>query len=218
MSPLDEIAENELLSAHMLQHVILGDLAPALAVVALRGPLLFFVLPKAALRALARLGGLRTLLSLLLHPLGSFGFWVGALALWHLPPAYDFALRHPLAHDAEHASFVVGGVLVWSQLVDPARRRVLGTTGRLLFLLAVFACGQALATTLVAAPDPIYASYAHKGHGRFGLSPSADQDYAGFVMMAEQLLTLGTCAALLLRRHLRQLEAPDEGARHPLTL
>jgi cytochrome c oxidase assembly factor CtaG len=105
---------------------------------------------------------------------------------------------------------------VWSQLVDPARRRALGTTGRLFFLLAVFVVSQALGTTLVAQPDPLYASYDHVHAGRFGLTPAADQDFAGLLMMGEQLLTLGACAAFLLRRHLRLAGAADAAARHPL--
>ena len=45
VSPLDHLGDEELLSAHMLQHVLIGDAAPALLVVAVRGPLLFFLLP-----------------------------------------------------------------------------------------------------------------------------------------------------------------------------
>jgi len=52
VSPLDRAGDEFLLAAHMLQHVLLGDAAPALALVALRGPLLFFVLPAPILRLL----------------------------------------------------------------------------------------------------------------------------------------------------------------------
>ena len=48
VSPLDAVGEEYLLSAHMLQHVIIGDMAPALTLVAVRGPLLFFLLPSPA--------------------------------------------------------------------------------------------------------------------------------------------------------------------------
>ena len=54
VSPLDAAGEDYLLSAHMLQHVAVGDLAPALLVTAVRGPLVFFLLPQRLLRALAR--------------------------------------------------------------------------------------------------------------------------------------------------------------------
>lgn len=217
LPPLDRIAEEELLSAHMLQHVVLGDLTPALAVFALRGPLVFFLLPAFVLRRLARLSSLRNGLAFVLRPVVSFAIWVAALSLWHLPPAYDYALAHPSAHALEHASFVVGGALVWLQLIDPARRHRLRTTGRLLFLLAVFAATQGLATTLIAAPDAIYAAYAHPGTGRFGLTAASDQDYAAIIMMLEQLLTLGTCAGFLLREHVAQAKPTIvEGDRHPL--
>ncbi len=54
VSPLDAAGERYLLSAHMLQHVLVGDAAPALMLLALRGPLLFFAVPAAALRVCAR--------------------------------------------------------------------------------------------------------------------------------------------------------------------
>ena len=60
VSPLDHLGDEDLLSAHMLQHVLIGDAAPALLLVAVRGPLLFFLLPPvaaaAARRASARCG------------------------------------------------------------------------------------------------------------------------------------------------------------------
>jgi cytochrome c oxidase assembly factor CtaG len=45
LSPLDAMGDNYLLSAHMLQHVLIGDAAIALLVFAVRGPLVFFLLP-----------------------------------------------------------------------------------------------------------------------------------------------------------------------------
>ena len=52
VSPLDELADRYLLSAHMLQHMLIGDAGPALIIVALRGPLLLFVIPTALLTTL----------------------------------------------------------------------------------------------------------------------------------------------------------------------
>jgi putative membrane protein len=78
VSPLDHVGDEELLSAHMLQHVLIGDAAPALLVVAVRGPLLFFLLPPPVLRPLASFRPLRALLSVLLRPLVSLGLWAVA--------------------------------------------------------------------------------------------------------------------------------------------
>ena len=188
LSPLDAVADSRL-DAHMLQHVLIGDVAPALLVVGVRGPLAFFLLPPAVLKRLARSRTLRSLLGSCLRPRVAFAIWVLALGLWHIPGAYDYALAHPLAHDAEHLSFMTAGLLVWVQLVDPARRRALGRSGRLAFACCLFVAGQLLADVLLLSPSPLYASYASLH----------DQQLAGLVMLVEQALSLGACAAFLLR-------------------
>src|SRR5436309_2119695 len=68
IGPLDDLADEKLLSAHMGQHVLIGDLGPALMVTALRGPLLVFFLPASILAPLARNARVRSALSTLLRP------------------------------------------------------------------------------------------------------------------------------------------------------
>jgi cytochrome c oxidase assembly factor CtaG len=214
---IDELAE-ESLAAHMLQHVLLADVAPALALVALRGPLLFFVVPEFLLRTVARSPGARTVLSTLTNPFVAFGIWAGTIALWHIPAAYDATVTSAPLHYLEHASFVLAGTLAWIQIVDPARRRSLGTVGRLVFVLAMAAVGQILATTLVLAQEPLYDAYSGAGARLFGMSALEDQDTAGLTMMAEQLVALGIAAVFLVRRHLEESSeaaAASEPAAHP---
>ena len=205
VSPLDYIGEDYLLSAHMLQHVVIGDLAVALAIVAIRGPLTFFLLPAAILAPLARMGRLRTFLRFLLRPKVAFALWAVVIAAWHVPAAYDYALTHKLVHDLEHLSFVLVGVLVWTLLVDPARRGDLSIAGRIGLAVALFAAGQILADVLIFAMRPLYPAYAEQPDRLLGLSPLQDQRLAGLVMMGEQLLTLGVCVAFLLVAHHRRL-------------
>ena len=219
VSPLDGIGEEYLLSGHMLQHVLIGDAAPALVLVAVRGPLVFFYLPGFALRRLARLLPLRAALRFLLRPQVSFAFWAVSLASWHLPAAYGYALENRTVHDLEHVCFVFGGTLVWAQLVDPARRGALRRAGQLGFVVGMLALGTVLSNVLILAPDPIYAAYAHKPDRLLGLAPSADQQVAGLVMMAEQVLALGTYCVFLVRGYLRAPAPPPlAGDRHPLAL
>jgi cytochrome c oxidase assembly factor CtaG len=203
VSPLDAIGEEYLLSGHMLQHVLVGDLAPALLLVAVRGPLTFFLLPPPLLRALARPRALRTALAFLLRPWTSLAVWGLVMAGWHVPAAYEATLGRRGLHDLEHATFLLAGVLVWAQLVDPARRAELSRAGRLAVAVALFAAGQALAYVLILSFDPLYGAYATQDERLLGLSPLTDQRLAGLVMMVEQLLTLGTCAAILIRGELR---------------
>jgi putative membrane protein len=202
VSPLDAVGEEYLLSAHMLQHVLIGDAAPALVLLAVRGPLLFFLLPSFALRPLAGIAPLRALLASLLRPRVSLAFWVLAFGLWHVPALYDYALTHGICHDLEHASFLLAGLLVWAQLVDPGRRGMLRPSGRLVYAALLLAAGQTLADALALSVQPHYPAYAAQDERLLGLSPLADQRLAGIVMIAEQLLTLGSLAAILLARQL----------------
>ena len=206
-SPLDEAGDERLLSAHMLQHVLIGDAAAALLVVALRGPLLFFLLPPPLLRPLAAFAPLRALLALLLRPLVSLGLWGAAILAWHVPRVYDYAAAHPAVHDLEHASFVVTGLLAWTQLVDPAHHERLRRPQRILFALAMLVLAQPVVDVLLFSSAPAYARYAHPADRLFGLSTLTDQRLAGAVMMVEQLLTLGICVALLLRPYLLERRA-----------
>ena len=195
VGPLDELADEKLLSAHMTQHVLIGDLGPALMVTAVRGALLVFLLPAAVLAPLARNGHVRAVLGALLRPWVAFGLWAANLAIWHIPYLYDAALRHENLHHFEHLCWMVSGVLVWTLLVDPGSHKRLTVGGRIALAAAMFAAGQILTDVLVFSFTPLYPWY----HGAEGLSALADQKIAGIVMMVEQLLTLGTCVALLLR-------------------
>src|SRR5207244_13317432 len=101
VGPLDRIADDKLLSAHMGQHVLIGDLGPALMATALRGPLLVFLLPAPVLAPLARNARVRAVLGTLLRPRVAFGLWAANLAIWHVPFLFDLALRHQWLHDFE---------------------------------------------------------------------------------------------------------------------
>lgn len=195
VGPLDRLADEKLLVAHMGQHVLIGDLGVALIVTALRGPLLVFLLPAPILGPLARSARVRALLGTLLRPRVAFALWAGNLAIWHVPAIYDAALRHQALHDFEHVCWLIGGLLVWTLLVDPGSHRRLTVGGRVALAALLFAAGQILTDVLVFSFTPLYPAY----QGAYGLSALTDQQLAGIAMMVEQLATLGTCVALLLR-------------------
>lgn len=175
---------------------------PLLLVLALRGPLLFFVVPPRVGRVAAGVG-----------PVPAFAFWLAALGAWHVPAAYDAALSRPLLHAAEHACFFAAGVLVWTQLLDPARRAALSRWGAIGYAAALLAVGQLLANTLILTSRVVYPAYADADF--LGFSARSDQDAAGFVMMLEQVATLGTFALLgLYAAHRAPLTLREDG--HPL--
>jgi putative membrane protein len=195
LGPLDRLADEKLLSAHMGQHVLIGDLGPALMVTAVRGPLLVFFLPVSILAPLARSARVRAVLGTLLRPRVAFALWAANLAVWHVPYLYDLALAHEHLHDFEHLCWMVFGTVLWTLLVDPGSHRRLSVGGRVALAAAMFAAGQILTDVLVFSFTPLYPFY----HGAYGISALTDQQLSGIVMMVEQLVTLGTCVAFLLR-------------------
>ena len=199
VSPLDAAGDGYLISAHMLQHVLIGDVAPALGLAALRGPLLFFFVPAGVVRLAMHRPRVRRALHVVSRPDVSFALWAGTIAAWHVPPAYDYALAHPLVHQTEHLTFVAAGALVWMQLVDPARRHALSREQRLEYAAGIFFCGLVLSAVLMLSTGPLYPAYAHQEIRLFGWSALRDQQLAGGVMLVEQSLALGACAFLLTR-------------------
>ena len=83
-----DVRADENLTWHMTQHVLIGDLSPALLVLAVRGPLALFLLPPAVLKPLAR-----TPLRKLVRPRIAYALWAANLAVWHVPALYDAALQ-----------------------------------------------------------------------------------------------------------------------------
>ena len=207
-SPLDTVADDYLLSAHMLEHVVIGDLAIALALLALRGPLIFFFLPKPVLSRVARFRPLRVVLHWLTGPWVALALWTASMWAWHVPRIYDYAATHQTTHNLEHLSFVGTSVLVWNLLIDPARTGRLSLPGRILFAVSVFLLGDPVMGTLLNGRAS-YSHYARQFDWLLGLSPQADQRLAALVMLSEQLLTLGACGFFLLNRYVKQLPRPD---------
>ena len=209
VSPLDAIAEEYLQSAHMLQHVLLADLGIALVLLAVRGPLTFFFLPRDLMAPLARAEPLRGALAFLLRPGIAFGLWLGVVVLWHVPAAYEAALEQPLVHRLEHVSFVAVGALVWTLVIDPGRHGRLTLVQRVGFAVLLFWAGQLLSYVLLFGFEPYYGVYEEQPERLLGLSPLGDQKLAGVVMMVEQALTLGLAIVLLFRLARRERPAAD---------
>jgi len=204
VSPIDAIGESYLQSVHMLQHVLIADLGIALTVVAIRGPLTVFFLPRDLLVPLARMQWLRRTLRFLLRPGVSYLIWVIALVAWHVPLFYEAALESWIWHDLMHLSFILGGILIWTQIVDPSRHGRLTLGERLGYTALVFWTGQILAYVILFDPTPLFSTYDDQPVRLLGLSPLTDQKISGVVMMVEQVLTVGLAFVLLVRANQRR--------------
>src|SRR4051795_3499138 len=88
--------DDRLLSAHMAQHLLLGDVAAPFLLLGMRTPLLLFYLPRPALVLLARRRWLRRAFAVVRRPLVALPIYVATVYLWHVSTLFEGALNHPL--------------------------------------------------------------------------------------------------------------------------
>jgi cytochrome c oxidase assembly factor CtaG len=184
-SPLDGFAD-VLLSAHMVEHLLLMSFVPPLFLLGCPVVPLLRGLPRVVtvrlLGPLIRMKALRRLGHVLITPLVAWLAMNLAFLCWHVPAAYDFALEHEHWHEFEHLCFLGSSILFWWPLVRPWPTRE-SYTGWLLLLYLVMAdiVNTLLSAFLAFCDRPVY-SYYLRGPNPFGISPLSDQR-AGAVVM-----------------------------------
>jgi putative membrane protein len=183
-SPIGHIAE-ELVIAHMGEHLLIGDVASLLLVLGLTKSILQPVL---AIRALNRL-------QVLTHPLVAFPLWALNFYLWHVPALYDAAYGTAPLHALEHTSFLFFGCLMWMPVFGPLPKPEWFTAGwKVGYVIAVRFAGAILGNVLMWSGSVLYPIY-RPGERYWGISPLADQSTAGVIMMVEgTFLALGVLA------------------------
>jgi putative membrane protein len=182
VSPIDGLGEEYLFSAHMLQHVLLGDIAPLL---------LLLSLSRVMLRPVTRrLMGIERALGPLASPWTAIAVWLGTMYLWHIPSLYDAATRHALIHVLEHFCFFGAGLALWWPLVQPIPMRR-GLTGlQPLAYIALAKGGLAALGLVLAWSSKAYYPFYEDVPRIWNLTAVEDQNVAGVIMMVEQSMTL----------------------------
>jgi putative membrane protein len=182
VTPVDGLGEDYLFSAHMLQHVLLGDIAPLL---------LLLSLSRVILRPVTRrLMRFERALGPLASPVTAIAVWLGTIYLWHIPALYDAALEHPLLHAVEHLSFFAAGIALWWPLVQPIPMRRALTGLQPLGYIAAAKGGLAALGLFLAWSSTAHYPWYEDAPRIWGLSAVEDQNVAGVIMMVEQSLTL----------------------------
>lgn len=176
LPPFDTLGD-QVLIAHMIQHIIIGDLASLLIVFGLTGPMIQPLLHIRATRPLRKLA----------HPVVAMMLWTLDLYVWHLPLLYQLAIRNDLVHALEHACLLWFGTLLWLGLIGPLPKPAwFNSWGRLVYVVGVRLIGGVLGNVFIWAQTVFYPVYRASDAAR-GLNPLSDQNLAGAVMMVEQM-------------------------------
>lgn len=202
LSPIDKLAETRLFSIHMVQHLLLADIA---AILLLMG------LTRALLRpAVRRLHPVERKLGWIAHPVTALLAFVIALYLWHIPAMYDLTLHNAWAHTLEHAMFFSAGLAFWFYLIEPVppRNRLSGPgsiayLGGAKLLLAGLGIALAFSTTV------FYTPY-EQAPRTWGLSALEDQNIGGVLMMIEQSTVLLVFFVIVFFRMLERSERDEK--------
>jgi putative membrane protein len=199
LPPLGNLAE-EIVVAHMVQHLLIGDIAGLLVALGLTGPILAPLLARRPFAWLRVLG----------NPLVALPVWAVNLYVWHLAFLYDGVLDSPLLHLAQHACFFTFGLAMWLPLVGPLPKPSwFGDAAMLGYIVVVRLLGAVLANVMIWSGSVLYPDYA-PGEAEHGLSPLSDQGAAGTVMMIETgAVTLALFTWLFFRAANRSTERQE---------
>lgn len=174
ITPLDGLA-GILFSVHMVQHVVLIMIAP---------PLLLLGIPAPLMRLLLLDLKIRDLLERLTNPVVAYILYNANLLLWHVPIAYEAALRNEIIHDVEHALFFYTAILFWWRVIDPTDGWLPlsnWTPAKWIYLLLAAPPSYFLGSVLWTSNSILYPSYAALSR-LWGISALQDQQYGGLIM------------------------------------
>jgi putative membrane protein len=178
--PVDSLAD-QLLVAHMAEHLAIGDISSLLIVLGFTGPLLAPLLRNRWLAPLR----------VFTHPLVALPAWIISFYVWHLPVLYQAALRHDWLHGLQHACFLAFGIAVWMPLFGPLPKPAwFSNAARLIYIIIVRLAGTVLANFLIFSGTVLYPIY-RAGDAKWHISPMGDQiAAAGLMMVEESILTI----------------------------
>jgi cytochrome c oxidase assembly factor CtaG len=191
-------------TAHMLEHLLIGDFASLLMVLGLTGPLIAPLLRNPVIDFLRPLT----------HPVPAFILWVANLYFWHLPFAFDGALSSDWIHVVQHICFFSVGFNVWMALFGPLPKpEWFGNIAKLIYLVLLRMASVVLGNVFIFSGSVFYTSY-EGADNPFGMTALGDQITAGSVMMAEGSIVTFTLLGWLFFTAAKQGEESQQLREH----
>ena len=184
-SPVATVAVHYLVSAHLLQNVVLAEWTPALLVLGLGPWVAGWVARSSVARTLTR-------------PLVALPLWLATYAFWHVPFAYEAALDNRFLLDLEHLSYVAVGLCLWWPVFQDEPWH-LPSGGKAAYLFAAFVLASPLGLLFALLPSPLYYTYVQAPR-LWSLEPLEDQQIGGTLMaVSEAIVFFGLLAYFFVR-------------------
>jgi putative membrane protein len=183
-TPLDTISDYYLDSVHMLQHVLLGFVAP---------PLMLLGLSPQMVGRIVRVPGVRAIT----EPVPALVIAGLVMVVWHVPALYDATLYSGWLHAIEHVMFIAAGLLMYWPMLEATSARArwnMSPAAKLLYMLVATLPQDGVALALIFSRVPFYEYYTHAPRLISSLSPLIDQTVAGAVLMILGKATLAVVA------------------------
>lgn len=216
LSPVSALA-GELQWVHMVQHMVLMNLAAPLFVLGSPGRVMIRALPANGQRRIGR--GLQTLARLgvprylFWQPVTLWVLYALVLWVWHLPVLYEAALHDDMVHDLQHLMFFAVSALFWRVLFDPIGRLRLPHATAVLYLFLTSLHATVLGVFMALAPRLWYAFYAGRAE-IWGFGALEDQQLAGYIMWMPACMIYAVIAAVVFSAWLAKENDPPASAVH----
>lgn len=173
-SPLDQVGERFLLSAHMVQHQLIMYVAAVLFLLGLPSWLVDRALDRPALRGLVRF---------VAHPLICGLVYTLVYSLWHAPALYDWALQNRWVHITEHVMFFAAALLYWWPVISPSRvYPSISYAAQMLYLIGVVIGMTPVFAFIAFSNDILYPTYEYAPRLFAGFDPAEDQLLGSIIM------------------------------------
>ncbi len=211
VSPLHELADHYLFSAHMVQHLVLMLVVP---------PLLIWGTPPWLLRPLVRPRWVLTASRFLTHPVVAFGLFTTVLAVWHLPVLFNLAMGNELVHHSQHLTFLVASVIMWWPVMSPLQEVPrAGYLVQMVYLFALTLPSNFVGAAIAMSDRVLYSSYDTPAR-LWGISALDDQGNGGLIMQVPcGLFFLGVLTGVFFvwfnRAERGAADSSEAGAREP---
>ena len=184
-SPLAGL-DHQLLTAHMVQHLLIMNVAAPLILLGAPVMALLHGFPQGLIRRVLgpflRGSPAQELGRVVTHP--AFCWLASTVVVigWHVPALFELGMHSSVWHGAEYASFLAAGLLFWWPVVQPWPCLERGPRWRIpLYLFVATLPCDALSAFLAFCNRVVYSPY-RAASPRFDLSPLADQQCAGALM------------------------------------